>query len=318
MRLELLGVRGSTPSPGHEFAATGGNTTCVTVSHSQGPVSLALDAGTGLRRLSGRLGGAPFRGTLLLTHLHWDHVQGLPFFAAGDRDDADVHLVMPDQGGGTPVEVLSRVMSPPHFPIGPGGLRGAWRFEGLAPGRHRIEGFDVLALEIAHKGGRTFGYRIEDDRSSMAFLPDHALVGESSAPTGRDDRLGANALALVDGVDVLVHDAQFTEAERRVAVAFGHATVEAAVALAERGGVGRLVLFHHGPDRTDDQLGALLAATNGAPGRERPDMRIELGTESTVLDLGGSAAHPDADTGTGTGAGTGTHAGAGTGKTRGQ
>ena len=173
MRLAFLGVRGSTPAPGPEFTVTGGNTACVAVSHDGCPPSLVLDAGTGLRRLSARLGGAAFRGSILLSHLHWDHVQGLPFFTAGDRDDAIVQLCMPEQGD--PVEVLSRAMSPPHFPIGPDGLRGSWGFAGLAPGWHRIEGFDVLALDIAHKGGRTFGYRIEDGRASIAYLPDHAL-----------------------------------------------------------------------------------------------------------------------------------------------
>ena len=228
VRLALLGVRGSTPALGPEFTATGGNTACVALSHDGCPPSLVLDAGTGLRRLSARLGGAAFRGSILLSHLHWDHVQGLPFFTAGDRDDAIVQLFMPEQGD--PIGVLSRAMSPPHFPIGPEGLRGSWGFAGMAPGCHRIEGFDVLALDIAHKGGRTFGYRIEDGRGSIAYLPDHALwLGTG----GRSEADTANVRELVTGVDVLIHDAQFLEAERHVAVAYGHSTIEAAMALAE-------------------------------------------------------------------------------------
>ena len=130
--------------------------------------------------------GRAFAGTLLLTHLHWDHVQGLPFFAAGDRDDADVRVFMPDQTDADgrvrePADVLARAMSPPHFPIGPDGLRGDWRFEGLKPGSYRIEDFDVVAFDVPHKGGRTFGYRISDGASSVAYIPDH-LPGPDTTP----------------------------------------------------------------------------------------------------------------------------------------
>ncbi len=127
------------------------------------------------------------------------------------------------------MEVLRRAMSPPHFPIGPEGLRGDWTFDGLAPGRHRIEGFEVLARPVAHKGGLTFGYRISDGSATVAYLPDHALTRADL-----DDRSGllAGAEELVEGVDVLIHDAQFTEAEQAVARDYGHATVEAALALA--------------------------------------------------------------------------------------
>src|ERR1700685_2332614 len=99
----------------------GVHTSCVAPSHDDGPQALILDAGTGTRRVTALLGGQPFSGTILLTHLHWDHVQGLPFFRGGDHDDAQVTLLLPDQqDGSTAEQVLSRAMSPPHFPIAPG------------------------------------------------------------------------------------------------------------------------------------------------------------------------------------------------------
>jgi len=256
LKLVFLGVRGSTPAPGAEFVRVGGNTSCVAVAHDGEPPSLVLDAGTGIRRLTAMLAGGPFRGTILLTHLHWDHVQGLPFFAAGDRDDAEVVLAIPGQGDGSPdaAEVLGRAMSPPHFPIGPGGLRGAWSFESLEPGSFRREGFDVTALEVAHKGGVTYGFRVSDGGASFAYLPDHA----TAAP--RDGRLAANARRLVEGAEVLIHDAQFVVGEEAVAADYGHSLVDDAVRLAAEGGVRRLWLFHHGPDRTDEQLARIAAA----------------------------------------------------------
>lgn len=245
MKLWLLGVRGSTPAPGTDFVRYGGHTSCVAVLRDDSEVpDLVLDAGTGLRALTDRLHGAPFRGVVLLTHLHWDHVQGLPFFAAGDRDDSVVQLYLPAQDGRSGRELLAQSMSPPSFPIEPEGLRGDWSFDALDEGSHGVAGWHVRACEVAHKGGRTFGYRVEDPTGSVAYLPDHAPAGGCTQQL-RD---------LVAGVDVLVHDAQFRHGEREVADRFGHATINDAVALALEAGVGTLVLSHHAPARTDAAL----------------------------------------------------------------
>src|SRR3954452_7461205 len=134
MRVTVCGPRGSTPAPGPEFVRYGGHTSCIAVGHHGQPPSLILDSGTGIRRVTKLLDGQPFAGAILLGHLHWDHTQGLPFFGAGDRPDARVHVYLPAQGA--PVEVLSRFMPPPHFPIPPTELRGAWRFDGLEAGDH--------------------------------------------------------------------------------------------------------------------------------------------------------------------------------------
>ncbi|UDY35672.1 MBL fold metallo-hydrolase [Dermatobacter hominis] len=252
MRIHLLGVRGSTPAPGPEFTGVGGHTSCVAVSagtDGAAPPTVVLDAGTGLQRLGQLLGGAPFRGSVLLTHLHWDHTHGLPFWPAGDRADArvDVLLPAPDDGTGECArDVMARAMSPPHFPIGPDGLLGAWRWHGIGPGHHRVEGLDVDAFEVPHKGGRTFGYRIaEPGAGSVAYVPDHLPRADGPDPT---------LVARLQGSDVLLHDAQFTSAEAEVAQRYGHSTVDQAIELARAAGVQRLVLFHHGPTRTDEEV----------------------------------------------------------------
>ena len=260
MRILFCGVRGSTPAPGPEFVRYGGNTSCVALAHDGRDPSLVLDAGTGLARLSRHLEGRPFRGTLLLGHLHWDHTHGLPFFPAGDHVDSDVTVLIPGQGDAE--EVLARAISPPHFPITPGQLRGRWSFAGVEPGHHRIEGFDVLAAEIPHKGGRTFGYRVSHAGRSLAYLSDHWPVGAGEGPDG----LGAYhpaATTLAGGVDVLIHDAQYTAAEFGARRSFGHSAVEYAVGLAETVGARRLVLFHHDPSRTDDEIDGFVAAGMG-------------------------------------------------------
>ncbi|HET6793975.1 MAG TPA: MBL fold metallo-hydrolase [Acidimicrobiales bacterium] len=277
MKLIVCGARGSTPAPGAEFARYGGHTSCVALAHDGDRPRLVLDAGTGLRRVTEVLGGEPFRGTVLLGHLHWDHTQGLPFFAAGDRPDAEVRLLFPEQGD--PLEVLGRWMSPPHFPIRPDELRGAWSFAGLEPGRHRLEGFDVLAVDIPHKGGRTFGYRVDDGTATIAYLSDHHPSSLGPGPDGWGEYHPA-ALELVSGADLVLHDAQYTEAEFAAKASFGHSACDYAVELAARGGARRLLLFHHDPSRTDYELDAI-----GARWAQRRDPYVRVAAEGDIIDV---------------------------------
>lgn len=276
MRVHICGVRGSTPSPGAEFARYGGHTSCVALAHDDAPPTLVLDGGTGLRRLTMLLDGAPFSGTILLGHLHWDHTQGLPFFRAGDRFDARVGLLMPEQGDA--VDVLSRAMSPPHFPIGPTELRGEWHFAGLEPGTHHIERFEVRALDIPHKGGRTFGYRISDGRSAVAYLSDHGPSRLGPGPDGWGPYHQA-ALELADGVDLLIHDAQHTADELPAVAPYGHSAADYAVRLGELAGAKSVLLFHHDPIRTDDAIDALVASF------QRRDVAVAGAAEGTTITL---------------------------------
>jgi len=263
-----------------DYVRYGGQTSCIALAHDQEPPAVVLDAGTGLRALSPLLDGAAFQGTILLSHLHWDHTHGLPFFAAGDRPDACTRLLLPaqeDPGGERqePMDVLARALSPPHFPITPSQLRGRWSFESLEPGEHLIEGFVVLALEIPHKGGRTYGFRVSDSSGSIAYLSDH-----SPTSLGPGDGLGAYhqaALRLTDGVDVLLHDAQYTLEEFPGRADFGHSSIDYAVALARRARVERLLLFHHDPARTDDQLDAIVDAWCDS------EISVSAAAEGTVI-----------------------------------
>jgi ribonuclease BN (tRNA processing enzyme) len=233
--------------------------------------SLVLDAGTGLRSLTGLLDGQAYDGSIVLSHLHWDHMQGVPFFAAGDRAAARVDLYLPAQDGKSGRDLLAQSFSPPSFPITPEGLRGQWGFHALTDGKHSIEGFTVTAVDIAHKGGRTFGIRVDDELGSLAYLPDHAPAA------GISDEL----IQMLEGVDVLLHDAQFLEGERPVAVDYGHATVEDSVKLAHECGAGTLVLFHHSPVRTDAALDEIGRWAPGLAG----GLPVVVAREGMTLDV---------------------------------
>ena len=277
MRVFVCGVRGSTPAPGPEFVRYGGHTSCVAVARDeQEPPTLILDAGTGIRRVSTLLGGEAFRGAILLGHLHWDHTQGLPFFSGGDDPAARVEVRMPAQGEAE--AVLARAMSPPHFPIRPSELRGDWRFAGLEAGEHEIEGFSVLALDIPHKGGRTFGYRVSDGTGTIAYLSDHCPTKPGPGPDGLGEYHEAARLLTAD-CDLVFHDAQYTDDELPSRAAFGHASCGYAVRLAEVSRAKWLLLYHHDPARTDEAIDGLVARYQDR------SVRVGGAAEGMVIDV---------------------------------
>ncbi len=276
MRLWVCGARGTTPAPGPEFVRYGGHTACVAITPDGRRPTLILDGGTGLRRLSQMLEDRPFRGTMLLGHLHWDHTHGIPFFRSGDRPGSQVTVLLPAQGD--PEEVLALAISPPHFPVRPRELRGNWQFESLEPGEREIEGFSVLALDIPHLGGRMFGYRISDDKTTIAYLSDHSPLAVGPGPNGLGE-YHRNARTLAEGVDLLIHDAQYTAEEFQAQRRGDHSAVEYAIGLAHASGARRLLLFHHDPPRTDDELDAIVAAHQDA------GLPIHAAAEGSVIDL---------------------------------
>ena len=265
---------------GASFHRYGGATSCITLGRADEAPTLVLDAGTGLVNLARSFGVMPFCGTVLLTHLHWDHMQGLPFFFAADRDDAVVRVKVPvahdDESAS---DMLTQIMTPPFFPIEPDQLRGDWRFEPVLLGTQTYEPWTVTSLEIPHGGGRTFGFRVSDGVSSVAYLPDHRPTALGPGTDGFGE-LHPAALDLARDVDVLIHGAPYTAAELQRADDYGHSTIPYALNLAERSRVKRLVLTHHAPMRTDDELDELGSSL------PQMDMPVSFAFEGLTLDVG--------------------------------
>jgi phosphoribosyl 1,2-cyclic phosphodiesterase len=274
----IWGCRGSLATPGPDTVTYGGNTSCVEVRLSDGTL-IVLDAGTGIRRLGADLGSdAPRTIHLLLTHLHIDHLEGLGFFAPIWRETTDLHVWGPPSPRRNLAQRVARYLSPPLFPIELSTLPAQITFNDVPGEPWRIGDAIVSADSIFHPGP-TVGYRIEEDGSALAYLPDHepALGPDLSVVT--PDWVSGYGVA--GGVDVLLHDGQYTEDEYAERVGWGHSSVDHAVRVAELAEADRLLLFHHDPEHSDRDLEELLEQACRAAGHDgvtlaREGMEISL------------------------------------------
>jgi phosphoribosyl 1,2-cyclic phosphodiesterase len=271
------GVRGSTPCHGEATARYGGNTSCVSVA-VPGADPLLFDLGTGLRYFGlGVPGDVLFRGTCLLTHLHWDHVQGLPFFTPLLRHGAHLDVYAPVQeDGSSPAGALHASINPPLFPIGLQALPGNIDVHGVGDADWAIGDVEVRSRLIPHVGN-TLGYRVSWGGASVAYLSDH------QQPSVHDYSMSDGARDLCDGVDVLIHDAQYTYEEFLTKSDWGHCTIEYALWLAQECGVKTLVLYHHDPMHDDDIVDELTARCRANAG----DVQVVAAREGLVLTVGG-------------------------------
>ncbi|MFN0090225.1 MAG: MBL fold metallo-hydrolase [Acidimicrobiales bacterium] len=253
MNLTFHGVRGSTPCSSGDTARYGGNTSCVVV-EAPGARPILLDLGTGVRGYGLSLcDSAPFRGVALLSHLHWDHLQGLPFFGPVLRPGSLLELYAPRPGQGQSLdEALAEAISPPYFPVGIADLPGEIRCQEIGASTLEVGSATVTSAEVPHVGP-TCGFRIDWRGVSVAYVPDHQQP--ANAPLAVDDAV----LELCAGVDLLIHDAQYTPEEFKTRSDWGHSTIEYSVEVARQAGARRLALFHHDPTHSDCMLDALLA-----------------------------------------------------------
>lgn len=278
MKITLWGTRGSLPSAGPETVRYGGNTACVEVRGNDGSV-LVLDAGTGIRRLGVALGSEINRVDILLSHLHMDHIQGLGFFQPLYETGREVHIWGPASATLGLRERLGRYLSPPLFPVRMRDLPSHPELHDVPRERFRVGDFEVCADLLCHPGP-TAGYRIEQDGRSVAYLSDHEpALGTGALPAEREWTSGFD---LANGVDLLLHDAQYSDDEYDEHVGWGHSSIPQALAFAEAVGAGRLVTFHHDPTHDDDLLDRL---TDEALRAYRPSFEVVAGAEGASFEL---------------------------------
>jgi phosphoribosyl 1,2-cyclic phosphodiesterase len=249
-------VRGSTPCPCEANSRYGGNTACVAL-EVPGEDPIILDLGTGLRRFGEtQATDGSFRGSAFVTHIHWDHVQGLPFFVPALAPGAQLDIYGPTQGDGMSLaDAFDEFMRPPFFPVRVSDLPGDIRFHDVSDTTLAVGNAKVTVRSVPHVG-ETNGYRIDWNGVSVAYISDH-----QSPQLGEDEGVSiADAvLELAQGVDVLIHDAQYWPGEWRKKSDWGHCTVDYAVHVARVAGARRLALFHHDPAHDDAEVDKVLA-----------------------------------------------------------
>lgn len=279
MKVRFWGVRGSIASPGPDTADVGGNTSCVEI--EAGRTRIVLDAGTGLRSLGNRLlaeaNGAPLALTLLLSHFHWDHIQGLPFFVPAYLKSTELAILAPANGMMSVREALAHQMSAPMFPVRSDELGATIKTAEVKPADVFVVGETTVRVAKGNHPGGVLAYRIEHAGRSVVYATDtehYACVD----PALR---------ALAEGADLLVYDAQYTPEEYRAKVGWGHSTYVAGAELARAAGVGTYVLFHHDPMRTDAGVAAVERAAqslfaSSLAAREGLTIDVEDGTASRI------------------------------------
>jgi phosphoribosyl 1,2-cyclic phosphodiesterase len=229
----------------------GGNTACVALERP-GRDPIVFDLGTGLRYFGvDRAHEQPFSGHALLSHLHWDHVQGIPFFAPLLAPGGRLVIHGPAQDHAPLEDMMRTFLSPPYFPVDLDCLPCEVEFREVEPGSFEIDDATVVAASVPHVGP-TLGFRVSCEGMSVAYVSDHQQPGVGSTDVAPD------VLELCEGADLLIHDAQYDDLEFSMRSDWGHCTVDYALEVAAQAGVRTLALYHHDPSHSDAHIDGLL------------------------------------------------------------
>ncbi len=298
LTVRFWGVRGSVAVPGPATVRYGGNTACVEA--RWGRDIIILDAGTGIRELGKSLirefDESPGRLWILITHTHWDHIQGFPFFAPAYVARQQIRILGWHGARAGLKRTIAAAVESPFFPVALPQMPGTITVEEPKTFQFRVGDVRASAARIHHPGGGV-AFRLQTPAGSLAYAPDHEvacpeITALALARGGAEARAARIAVrrdceirTLIQGVDILIHDAQYTTQEYASRIGWGHSRVEAVVRQAAETGVKHLLLFHHDPDRTDDQLDEILAHARALASTLNPTLRVDAASEGLELRL---------------------------------
>src|SRR2546428_2376586 len=286
MRIRFWGTRGSLAKPGPDTVRYGGNTSCVEVRAADGTL-IVLDCGTGAHDLGRALlmpGDRPERGHLLISHTHWDHIQGFPFFGSLFVPDTEWDVYAPRGLSRSLEAVLAGQMEYAYFPITLGQMGATIRYHDIDEGVFEAGGVRVTARYLNHPA-LALGYRLEADGAALVYATDHephSRHHQSSAPVHREDQRHIDFLA---GADLIVHDAMYTEAEYPAKMSWGHSSAAQAVDFAIAARARWLALFHHDPSRDDDAVDRLVEVCRARAAAAGSPLDVFAAAEGQVVDL---------------------------------
>ncbi len=268
------GTRGSIPSPGPDTVRYGGNTTCLEVAGTDERV--IFDAGSGIRPLGMDLvqngQGAVH---IFLTHFHWDHIQGFPFFMPLYDAEDTIRVIGPKQKDIDVQNLFAGQMGPLYFPVPFRVVAASMEFEHLNEGSYELGNLSLEVMRVRHPSF-VIGYRIRIDGHVICFIPDNELDGDMYDV---DPGFEARIVDFVGDADLLIHDSMYTEEEYPKRIGWGHSTFEQALRLAREGGVKQLLFSHHDPTRTDDELDIIVERMQEEASRGGSGLQVGAATE---------------------------------------
>lgn len=255
VKIKFWGVRGSTPCANSENMLFGGNTTCFQIESDSLSELLIVDCGTGIRNLGNHLlnGGRKISGRIFITHPHWDHLQGFPFFKPFYKENSWFRVYLPPQDSSGCKEILQGHMSNTFFPVTMDMLDADMDCETFYPGKLNLEGYSVDYMWAKHTV-QTAIYRFTINDKTIIVAPDNELPQDNSEASLAFIR---EFSSFVDGADVLIHDAQFDNQQYKEREGWGHSSYEKVLEVTAGCNIKHLVLTHHDPDSDDDYLNNL-------------------------------------------------------------
>jgi phosphoribosyl 1,2-cyclic phosphodiesterase len=285
MKLKIWGARGSVPAPGPEMNRYGGNTSCVELTLSDGS-TLILDAGTGIRGLGVDIAVSMPKVSICLTHLHLDHIQGLMFFPPCFQEQSEITIWGPSSPEASLEERIARYISAPLSPVEVRELPCDVSFRDCPASEWEVGPATIRAEAVTHRGP-TLGYRITDGDTTLAYIPDHEPGLGAPLEALEPDWISGYELAR--GVDLLIHDCQYTDEEYPGHVGWGHSRITDTLTFARRVEAKRVLLFHHDPLHNDAFLDRFFEIANrtwgefgGEPGC------LEMAQESSIVEVQGA------------------------------
>jgi phosphoribosyl 1,2-cyclic phosphodiesterase len=289
VQVTFWGTRGSIPKPGPTTLRYGGNTSCVAVRSDAGTL-VVVDCGTGAHDLGQHLmadaAGSTVDGHILISHTHWDHIQGLPFFAPLFQPGNTWHIFGPRGLESSIRETLSGQMQYSYFPITPDQMNAAVDYHDLVEGTFDIGDIEVHTHYLNHPA-LTLGYRLEADGASVVYSSDHEPHDRELADGGdmSVSRTDSRHVEFLRDADLVIHDTQYLGAEYAGRVGWGHSTVEYVVDAACQAGVRTLAIYHHDPGRTDDDVDAIVELARDRAAASGVDIRIIGAAEGLTVDV---------------------------------
>jgi len=300
IKIKFWGVRGSIPSPGERTIYYGGNTPCVELQFPGKP-RFILDAGSGIRELGKELLkiSDPVKAYIFISHFHWDHIQGLPFFKPAFNPANNFIIYGCDEPNVNLSEIISMQMNPTYFPLAIDDMQAEVEFRTIKEGSFDVEDVEVRTIFLNHPG-YALGYRFTFNGKSIVYISDNEPFVHPSDNGGLEagnyktitDRIEGfvedmsdNLVEFISGADILIHDTQYLPEEYELKKTWGHSPLDYTVDIANRAKIKKLILFHHDPDHDDETINRMLEQSRELLKRKNTDILCEAAREGVVIEL---------------------------------